>query len=271
MPLYEIPPSFSDDPPVRLEQRSELYGSDRAAWEAVARDPTSVVTNFGVPDGEIVLEAPAGPVTFTIVGSQTFGLVDGLFGTAEALAPFAYGPIGATMLVDLGDPATGPQVALTIERELFGQGVEADSVAALLEAVERANRTFLSTIDVLMRMGLVVGLLSLGIVGLRIVVERRHVIGVLRALGYKRRAIMGGLIAEAVTTAAIGAAVGMTVGVTMGYLFYRQDEGQAGFGIDLGSIAGVLALVFAAVLLLTAAPAWRASRLPPAEAVRHTQ
>ena len=175
------------------------------------------------------------------------------------------------MLIDLGDPAEAPQVAQTVERELFAHGVEADPVATLLENVERANRTFLSTIDVLMRMGLVVGLLSLGIIGLRTVIERRHVIGVLRALGYKRRAIMSGLMAEAATTAAIGAVVGIVVGVTMGYLFYRQDEGQAGFGIDLPSLVGVLALVFVAVLLLTVGPAWRASRLPPAEAVRHTQ
>ena len=232
VPLYEVPSAIGEDPPVRLEQRSQLFGSDLAVWEAMAGDPSLVVTNFGLPDGEIVLEAPEGPVTFTVVGSQTFGLLDGIFGTSEALAPFVDAPRGATMLVDLEDSATGAQIAQTVERELFSQGVEADSVAALLEDVERANRTFLSTIEVLMRMGLIVGLLSLGIVGLRIVIERRHVIGVLRALGYKRRDIMSGLIAEAITTAAIGAAVGIVVGVTMGYLFYRQDEGQAGFGID---------------------------------------
>ena len=271
VPLFEIPLSVSDDPPVRLEQRSALYASDAAAWEAAVQDPSLVVANFGVPDGQITLEAPEGPITFTVVGSQTFGLLDGIFGTAETLAPFSSSPLGATMLVDLGDPLLAPQVAETVERELFAQGVDVDPVATLLEDVERANRTFLSTIDVLMRMGLVVGLLSLGIVGLRTVIERRHVIGVLRALGYKRRAIMGGLLAEATTTAAIGAVVGIVVGVTMGYLFYRQDEGQAGFGIDLGSLVGVLALVFVAVLLLTVVPAWRASRLPPAEAVRHTQ
>ncbi len=271
VPLFEIPPMVAEDPPVRLEQRSASYASDAAAWEAVAQDPSLVVANFGLPDGRITLEAPGGPVTFTVVGSQTFGLLDGIFGTAETLAPFGAAPLGATMLIDLGDPAEAPQVAQTVERELFAQGVEADPVATLLENVERANRTFLSTIDVLMRMGLVVGLLSLGIVGLRTVIERRHVIGVLRALGYKRRAIMSGLMAEAATTAAIGAVVGIVVGVTMGYLFYRQDEGQAGFGIDLPSLVGILALVFVAVLLLTVGPAWRASRLPPAEAVRHTQ
>ena len=60
----------------------------------------------------------------------------------------------------------------------------------------RANRTFFSVIDVLMRMGLVVGILSLGILALRAVVERRHIIGVLRALGYRRRSVMAGLMIE---------------------------------------------------------------------------
>jgi putative ABC transport system permease protein len=122
-----------------------------------------------------------------------------------------------------------------------------------------------------MRMGLVVGVLSLGIVALRIVVERRHVIGVLRALGYKKFHVLSGLMAEAAVTATIGAVVGITVGVIMGYVFYRQQDSQPGFGIDFASIGGVLALIYVAVLLVTLGPAWRASRLPPAEAVRYTE
>lgn len=271
VPLFEIAASAPEDPPVGLEQRSSLYASDREAWEAVLRNPGLVVGNFGVPDGRITLVGPEGPVSFTVVGSQTFGLLDGIFASPEALAAFAEAPLGATMLVDLEDPAAAPGLARTIERELFAQGVEADPVQALLEDIERANRTFFSTIDVLMRMGLVVGLLSLGIIALRIVVERRHVIGVLRALGYKRRAVMGGLMAEAATTAAIGAIVGAIVGLIMGFLFYRQEESQAGFGVDLASLGGVLALVFVAILLVTLVPAWRASRLPPAEAVRYIE
>jgi putative ABC transport system permease protein len=162
-------------------------------------------------------------------------------------------------------------VARTIERDLFAQGVDADSIQSLLDTADRANRAFFSTIDVLMRMGLVVGILSLGIVALRIVTERRHVIGVLRAVGYKRVHVMLGLMTEAAVTATIGAVVGIVVGVTMGYLFYRQSDSQPGFGIDLPSIGGVLGLIYLAVLLVTLGPAWRASRLPPAEAVRYTE
>ena len=175
------------------------------------------------------------------------------------------------MLADVREGANPQEVARTIERDLFAEGVDADPIQTLLDTSDRANRAFFSTIEVLMRMGLVVGILSLGIVALRIVTERRHVIGVLRAVGYKRVHVMLGLMTEAAVTTTIGAVVGIVVGVSMGYLFYRQSDSQPGFGIDLASIGGVLGLIYLAVLFVTLGPAWRASRLPPAEAVRYTE
>jgi putative ABC transport system permease protein len=271
VPLLEVSSGVADDPPASLEQRDDRYASDREAWEAVAAHPSLVVTNFAAPGQTITLEGVDGPVMFTIVGTQPFGLLDGMMGTAEAFAQFEGAQLGATMLIDLRDENTAEVVARRIERSLFAQGVDADSVRSLLDQADRANRAFFSTIDVLMRMGLVVGILSLGIVALRIVVERRHVIGVLRAIGYKRVHVLSGLMAEATVTATIGAVVGIVVGLVMGYVFYRQQDTQAGFGVDLASIGGVLGLIYLAVLLVTLGPAWRASRLPPAEAVRYTE
>ena len=271
VPLFQVATYVADAPPVRLEQRDDRFNSDRAVWQAVAQDPSLVVANFGTPGQKITLQGPDAPVTFTIAGSQSFGLLDGLFGNERAFAPFQSAPLGASMLVEVREGANPQELARTIERDLFAQGVDADSIQSLLDTADRANRAFFSTIDVLMRMGLVVGILSLGIVALRIVTERRHVIGVLRAVGYKRVHVMLGLMTEAAVTATIGAVVGIVVGVTMGYLFYRQNDSQPGFGIDLASIGGVLGLIYLAVLLVTLGPAWRASRLPPAEAVRYTE
>ena len=271
MPLFEVPLTVADDPPVRLEQRDDAYDTDRAAWAAVAEDPTKVVTNFGTPGEKITLEGRDGPVTFSIVGLQPFGLLDGVFGTARTYLPFGDTPVGATMLVDLRSDGDARRVARTIEAELFASGVDADSVEALLDQADRANRAFFSTIDVLMRMGLIIGILSLGIVALRVVTERRHVIGVLRAVGYKRRQVMAGLMTESAVTASIGVFVGMVVGIVMGYLFYRQQDSQPGFGIDWASLGGILGIVYIAVLLVTLGPAWRASQLPPAEAVRYSE
>src|SRR5439155_22398645 len=247
------------------------FHTDREVWDAVAKNPKLVVSDFGTPGQEVTLVGSNGPVTFTIAGSQSFGLLDGVFGTGATFAPFRSAPLGATMLVDVRDGVDAARVARTIERGLFAQGVDADSIQNLLDTADRANRAFFSTIDVLMRMGLVVGILSLGIVALRIVVERRHVIGVLRALGYKKLHVLSGLMAEAAVTATIGAVVGIVVGVVMGYVFYRQQDSQPGFGIDFASLGGVLGLIYIAVLLVTLGPAWRASQLPPAEAVRYTE
>ncbi|MGH2794876.1 MAG: ABC transporter permease [Actinomycetota bacterium] len=271
VPLFEVPTTVAAEPPLQLEQRDEDYVDDRAAWDAIARDPSKIITNFGVPGEKLTLAGERGPVTFTIVGLQSFGLIDGVIGTAEAFAPFSSSQTGSTLLVDVRNEADAGRLARTIESELFETGVDADSVKALLDRADRGNRAFFSTIDVLMRMGLIIGILSLGIVALRVVTERRHVIGVLRAIGYRRRAVMAGLMTESAMTATIGVFVGMVVGLVMGYLFYRQQDSQPGFGVDWASLGGILGIVYIAVLLVTLGPAWRASRLPPAEAVRYTE
>jgi putative ABC transport system permease protein len=175
------------------------------------------------------------------------------------------------MLVDAKPGVEPLGLARRIEAALFEQGVEADSIRKLADDANRANRAFFSTIDILMRMGLVIGVLSLGIVALRVITERRHTIGVMRALGYRRKPVMAGLMTEAGMTVALGALVGCTVGIIMGWLFYRQQDSQPGFGLDWANLGGALALVFVSVLLVTFGPALRASRLPPAEAVRYSE
>jgi putative ABC transport system permease protein len=276
VPLFTVPGDAADNPPLPLESRSKKYKTDRNVWQAIVDDKpgdgkAKIVTNFGSADTTITLTGASGPVSYEVVGVQMFGLLDGLLASDAVLAPYRGNSAGAAMLIDLKPGANARQVARAIEADLFEKGVDADTVQSLLDQADRANKAFFSTIDILMRMGLVVGILALGIVALRIITERRHVIGVMRALGYQKRAVMGGLLTESVVTASIGAFVGIAVGLTMGYLFWRQEESAPPFGVDVPSLAGVLALVYIAVLIVTFGPAWRASKLPPAEAVRYTE
>jgi putative ABC transport system permease protein len=126
-------------------------------------------------------------------------------------------------------------------------------------------------VEVLMRLGLVIGLLSLGIVGLRAVVERRRVIGVLRALGYRRRSVLVGLVAEATLTATLGTLIGFATGAVMGYLFLLEFVEDTPYGIDGPSMGTALGLLYVAVVLVSLGPAWQASHQPPAEAVRYVE
>jgi putative ABC transport system permease protein len=120
----------------------------------------------------------------------------------------------------------------------------------------------------LMRVGLLVGIASLGAVALRAVVERRRSIGMLRAIGYQPAQVLTGMLVETATVATAGLAVGLLVAYALGSTLITTVSGGQKFDPDLGNIVLTIGLVYAAVLLVTLLPALRAAGLRPAEALR---
>ncbi|BCU67887.1 multidrug ABC transporter substrate-binding protein [Sulfolobales archaeon HS-7] len=108
------------------------------------------------------------------------------------------------------------------------------------------------------------------------VVERTHDIGILMSLGFKRRDIMMSFAAEGVVLGVIGAVVGVVLGIggVLAYFTYASSSFQLVYGTGIhGSIdisAVYLALISTVIIALVAsiAPAYKASRLEPARAVR---
>jgi putative ABC transport system permease protein len=303
IPMYQLDTALAHRPPLKIDGKMKGL-TEKDAWLVAAGDPTArsklaadaldcpkdpgtgkapakgaphvraaafVIMNFGNPGACLRVRGANGPVTFMVVGVQTFGVLDGMFASPEALAPFAGLPQGVALLADLKPGIPAAQAARRMESALFSQGVDVTTTKKLLDDAYKANRTFFSVIDLLMKMGLIVGVLALGIVALRAIIERRHIIGVLRAIGYRRWQVMSGLMTEAATTTFIGVLVGMATGLALGLIFYRQFDTKVPFGVDWGSILGAVGAVFVSVVIVTIGPAWRASRLPPAEAVRYTE
>jgi len=116
--------------------------------------------------------------------------------------------------------------------------------------------------------GLAVGVLSLGVLALRAVVERRRSIGLLRAVGFQPRQLLAAVIGESMLTAAAGVLVGGAAGLAFGYIFVTAayPRGEFGFQVVNFSAAAMLVLVTAAVV--TAAPALAIARTAPAQALR---
>ncbi len=98
------------------------------------------------------------------------------------------------------------------------------------------------------------------------VLERRTEIGVRRALGATKRHIRIQFLFESVLLSGIGGVVGTALGagITVAYAANRDltvavpPQGIA-FSIGAALVVGAIAGLY---------PAWRASRIPPAEAVR---
>ena len=83
------------------------------------------------------------------------------------------------------EPGT-EDAAQKIEAEFFANGMETLDIHEVIDGLQGSNRSFTNLLLAFMSLGLVVGIAALGVVSARAVVERRHQIGVLRAIGYSR-------------------------------------------------------------------------------------
>ena len=120
-----------------------------------------------------------------------------------------------------------------------------------------------------------------------VVREKRGDIAILRSIGSAPRHILRIFIAQGSLIGVIGVAGGLALGLALvASLGTRRGGGEAAFGIDIlsaevylvdelltearpGEVAGICALALGLAVLATLFPAWRASRQPPAEALRN--
>jgi ABC-type antimicrobial peptide transport system permease subunit len=102
------------------------------------------------------------------------------------------------------------------------------------------------------------------------VFERTREIGVLRALGWRRRRIVGMIVGEALVLALSGGLLGIVLGIGLNRLASLSPAVGGLLSDTLNQTIVVQALVTALVLGMVggAYPAWRAARLAPVEAMR---
>jgi putative ABC transport system permease protein len=270
--IVGVPDHLDDLAPLGLTSRDESYASDAEVWAALREDPTvGVAAAVGIGE-QITVVGDDGPVTFTVIASPEMPVgYHALLVSEQALRHFAGLSTSTLALLELRPGVETEAIAGAIERAGFSQGVEAMTFEREAGEMFEAFGSLFSAMTLLVRSALVVGLASLGILAVRAVVERRRQIGVLRALGFRRRQILFGLLAENLGLATFGVVMGLVTGLTMGQLMLRSfvEDGSVPLVFDLPQLAGVVLLVFAATAVVTVGPAVRAACLPPAQAARH--
>ena len=200
---------------------------------------------------------------FRILGSKS--LVD------EAL-PF---PVPLTNYrFRLSDGADGKSVANALEIALLENGMQTEVFEETVEEENAAGQAFFRLFTGFMALGLFVGVAALGVISTRAVVERRQQIGVLRAIGYKRRMIALSFLLESSFVSLLGSAIGVILGLLLSYnavTDIRAETGISGitFSVPWLQVGVILALTYGFSILTTFLPARQASRIYPAEALRY--
>jgi len=142
-----------------------------------------------------------------------------------------------------------------------------------IDTNESVTRTFNNLSQVITAAGVGICLLSLVVGGIGIlnimlvsVTERTREIGIRKALGAKRRRILGQFAIEAVALSSVGGVLGLFVGFGVAFL----ARWAIGFPTLVPPWAVVLALLMSSGvgLIFGIYPAARAARLDPVEAMR---
>jgi putative ABC transport system permease protein len=103
------------------------------------------------------------------------------------------------------------------------------------------------------------------------VLERTREIGVLRALGWRRRRVLAMILRESLLLGTVGGICGIILGLALGRLI-GLAEGMWG-SLELSYTPGIFAQAVLVALIAGVAgglyPAWRATRMRPVEALRY--
>jgi putative ABC transport system permease protein len=125
-----------------------------------------------------------------------------------------------------------------------------------------------------MGLGLVVGVAALGVISARAVVERRQQIGILRAIGFRRRMIQLSFLLESSFIALTAIVVGTLFGLIVSHSVISDVASQPAYSmvtlhVPWVNLTIVFTIVYLVALATSLAPAIRASRIYPAEALRY--
>ncbi|MGA1820992.1 MAG: ABC transporter permease [Thermoplasmatota archaeon] len=262
--------------------------TDREVWKALERNPDLVVLDgmmggdspFG-PAGQpgimevgdvIELEAVGGLlVNKTIVGFTEQIGINGVFmynSSAESDFGVTEKKIHLFTLKSEGDEQ---EIANDIKRSLLRYGLFTFIIKDIIEEILEAQNAFFNLFNAFLSLGLVIGIVGLGIITLRSVYERRHEIGMMRAIGFKRKAVIASFLGESAFISGSGLIIGSVLGIILGWMLWRDSFGETmtEFGVPWVKILVIAGIALLFALLACIPPSFRASRVTPAEALRY--
>jgi putative ABC transport system permease protein len=302
-PVRGVDDNFATTTTYGLAAVAEGYGSPADVWRALAERPgLAVVDPFVAPrrnefmfgavpdfrlqgfyvedqvfepvDVEVRDPATGAAATLTVIGVLDDSVpweMAGITTSQRALAAFGDRARPSTFWFALTDGSDVDATARALESAFLDDGLEAQSLQDRLDQAVASSWTVNRLIQGFMGLGLVVGVVALGVVSARAVVERRQQIGVLRAIGFQPGMVRLAFLAEASFVSLAAIVIGCALGLITAYnvVAYMGRQQDVSLAVPWLNLAVIFTVVYLAALVSTLLPAIRAARVCPAEALRY--
>jgi len=304
--IQGVDAAYSNSVTYQFAMTAEGYDSPQEVWQALQEEPgTAVVDSLLVPakvnysmggpaldfrlEG-FFIEDETLPQVYIQAQDPRTGNEQSLrvIGILEQSAFYAAGwlitsqetvntLLGETVLPQaymfrLSDGVDTEATAKALETSFLEHGMQAKVIAEEIREGARASLMVNNLLQGFMGLGLVVGIAALGVIAARSVVERRHEIGVLRALGFQKSMVQLSFLLESSFIALLGIAIGIALGAGLSVQIV-DAMGEVFKGITYQvpwlNIVVVVIIAYGASLLTTYLPARQAARVYPAEALRY--
>ncbi|TLZ87744.1 MAG: ABC transporter permease [Methanobacteriota archaeon] len=272
------------NPSLELQALDPVYANADAAWAAIQADPglaivdgTVIANNFGPNFGTFSVGVGdslfygnrTAPRSVRIIGILYEQFVQGLWVSAD-LVRNEFGIDAASLFYFQVQPGVDvTQAGHDLERYFISYQLITLNIQEFINQVLETTMGVFNLLQAYLALGLIVGISGLGVITMRNVVERRQETGALRALGFRKSMVLKSFLFELSFIALTGIAMGVALGVALSYdLYLRFFANQAAFVIPWDRLLLLGGIAFIGAVLATASPAIRASRIPPAEALR---
>jgi ABC-type antimicrobial peptide transport system permease subunit len=153
---------------------------------------------------------------------------------------------------------------LTQNDFIFGSSTP---IYARIETTLMMTDRISSFLQIYVSFGLAIGAVGMAVISIRNVVERKREIGMMRAIGFPRKQVMLSVLLELVVLGVIGLVIGVIDGLLVS-LGFANLQGVT-LIIPWQQLGLYLSFIVFIALFAGSIPAYVASRIPPAEALRY--
>ncbi len=292
--LLGVNDSFLNTNGFSLKERDKNYGSDRAAWEALNENSSYCIVDGSRMENAMMMGPPpteeggvyvGGYITISDYMGQNrtrtlkiIGIMDqsifiqGIVVKKEIVRN-EYGGLDNLVVIKLKSGEDADAYSKDFERKYLELGVQTYDLKGIINDILKVTNNMMYLMEGFLGIGLLVGIAGIGIISYRNVIERRQQIGMLRAIGFKKKMITKSFLIETSFITLLAIVIGILLGIGIGWTIYKDgfEPLGASFVIPWLNLLAIAVIAYIATLIFTFYPSIKASKIPPAEALRYIE